>query len=125
MLEIIPMQITTALENIRFFAYHGMYPEEKIKGAEFIVDVWVSGEVTDETEFRKLEELVNYEQIYSILTDEMDKPRDFIEDLAKTILDRVFSLLTQKDFQVKVKITKPNPAGLFGSGAASVMLSKN
>ena len=28
-----------SLEGVRFFAYHGFYPEEQVLGAEFIVDL--------------------------------------------------------------------------------------
>jgi dihydroneopterin aldolase len=55
----------------------------------------------------------------------MEIRRDLIEDIAKTIIMRIKGLLSNRAVALKVKITKPNPGGLFGSGAASVSLEIN
>ncbi len=46
--------------------------------------------------------------------------RDMIEDLGKTILQRINHHLIDREVITTVKITKPNPGGRFGSGAASI-----
>jgi hypothetical protein len=38
---------------------------------------------------------------------------------------RIKGLLANREIALKVKIIKPNPGGLFGSGAASVSLEIN
>jgi 7,8-dihydroneopterin aldolase/epimerase/oxygenase len=116
------MKLQTALEGLAFFAYHGLYPFEKEKGATFIVDVWVNEEIEDVNPLNTIDQVINYEAIFNIVKEEMEIRRDLIEDLAKTILARISMLLVERKVQVKVKITKPNPGGLFGSGAASVTL---
>lgn len=101
---------------------HGLYPEEKLIGGIFKVDLWVDEEVPDDKDFHKLANLINYEQLYSIVKEEMFIKRDFIEDLAKSILQRTSNLLNNKDVLITVKITKMDPAKKFGSGSASVTL---
>jgi 7,8-dihydroneopterin aldolase/epimerase/oxygenase len=116
------MKLQTALENLEFFAYHGMYPEEKEKGGIFKVDVWVDEELPENHDATQISHLINYEDIFNIVKEEMEIKRDFIEDLGKTILQRIGHHLTEREVLITVKITKPNPAGKFGSGAASITL---
>jgi dihydroneopterin aldolase len=116
------MKLTTSLENLSFFAYHGLYDFEKERGANFFVDVEIVEEVPEDRAFRDLEEVINYEEIFKIITEEMEIRREFIEDLCRTILQRIHLHLAEKEVSVTVKITKPNPGGAFGSGAASVKL---
>ncbi|MDP1725514.1 MAG: dihydroneopterin aldolase [Bacteroidota bacterium] len=116
------MKLQTALENLEFFAYHGLYPEEREKGGFFKVDIWIDEEVPDNKDLTDLSNLINYEQLYTIVQEEMHVRRNFIEDLAKTILQRISHFLLEREVIVTVKVTKQNPAGKFGSGSASVTL---
>jgi len=116
------MKLQTALEGLEFFAYHGLYPFEKEKGGKFLVDVWITEEVEESTPLKEINQVINYEAIFNVIKEEMEIRRDLIEDLAKTILARIGHQLLDKNAAIKVKITKPNPGGLFGSGAASVCL---
>jgi 7,8-dihydroneopterin aldolase/epimerase/oxygenase len=117
------MKLTTALENLSFFARHGLYAFEREKGATFIVDVFIDEEVDERARFQELSEVINYEEIFAIIKEEMELPRDFIEEVARTILQRIHSHLSEKEIFVKVKITKPDPGGAFGTGAAAVTLA--
>jgi dihydroneopterin aldolase len=116
------MKLQTALEKLEFFAYHGLYPEEKMNGANFLVDVWIDEEFDEAKDMSSLENLINYEDIFKLIQEEMNIRRDFIEDLGKTILERILLHLSDRDVLVTIKITKPNPGGRFGSGAASITL---
>ncbi len=55
-----------SLEGVRFFAYHGYYPEEQILGTEFIVDVDTELEVFTAGE-DDISNTVNYEKIFQII----------------------------------------------------------
>ena len=116
------MKLQTALENLEFFAYHGMYPEEKVKGGMFKVDVWIDEDLPESRDLQTIENLIHYEEIFNIIKSEMEIKRDFIEDLAKSILQKIQQHLSHKEILITVKISKPDPAGKFGSGAASVTL---
>jgi dihydroneopterin aldolase len=113
------MNYKTALQSVEFFSFHGLYPEEKLIGGKFIVDIIVEQEVDNEASMKRLTEVINYEQLFLIAKTEMDKPRDLIETVAKSILDKISSSI-KKIKSVEVKITKHNPAGLFNSGSASI-----
>jgi dihydroneopterin aldolase len=118
------MRYQTALNNVEFFSFHGLYPEEKLIGGKFSVDVLVEQEIDDQSSMKRLVEVVNYEQLFSIVKKQMEHPRDLIEAVAKCILDDIASRIHKTQF-IEVKITKLNPGGLFKSGSASVCLRKN
>ena len=114
------MKLQTALENLEFFAYHGLYAEEHEKGGMFKVDVWIDEELPDDHNLSAITGVINYEEIFKIVQEEMQIRRDMIEDLGKTILQRINHHLIDREVITPVKITKPNPGGRFGSGAASI-----
>jgi dihydroneopterin aldolase len=114
------MKLQTALENLEFFAYHGLYAEEHEKGGMFKVDVWIDEEISEDHNLSEISGVINYEEIFKIVQEEMQIRRNMIEDLGKTILQRINHNLIDRDVITTVKITKPNPGGRFGSGAASI-----
>ncbi len=116
------MKVETCLENLEFFAYHGLYDYEKVNGGKFRVDVTLSENVNNNKSFKTLEDVLNYEKVFAIVKKEMEQPRDFIETVAAGILTQL-----KTDYNhlanITVKITKYNPAGQFDGGNASVTLS--
>lgn len=122
-LKIENVKYKTAITNVEFFSFHGVYPEEKIIGGKFIVEIQVEQEVSDDASLKRLTEIVNYEKIYSIAKKQMDIPRELIETVAKNILDDIGSRFTKINF-AEVKIIKLTPGGVFKSGNASVSLSR-
>lgn len=77
-----------SLEGMRFFAYHGFYPEEQILGAEFMVDVDTELEVFSGGD-DDISNTVNYERLFQIVSLEMKTPRKLIETVAHAILEQV------------------------------------
>lgn len=103
-----------ALNDLRFFAYHGFYPEEQMLGNEFMVDVILSFPVLSNEINEELSQTVNYEIIYEVVSREMQTPRKLLEGLCNDIMSELrnrFDFITQAD----VKIRKSNPP--FGGGA--------
>jgi dihydroneopterin aldolase len=117
----VTMQYRTALNDLEFYAFHGLYPEEKLAGGKFSVDVLVEQDVDDKASMRRLTEVVNYEQLFAIVKKEMDKPRDLLETVARSILDEIGSRVKGLR-SAEVSITKFNPGGLFKSGKARITL---
>ncbi|MES2655689.1 MAG: dihydroneopterin aldolase [Bacteroidota bacterium] len=116
------MKVETCLENLEFFAYHGLYDYEKVNGGKFRIDVTLSENVNNNKSFETLEDVLNYEKVFAIVKKEMEQPRDFIETVAAEIITQL-----KTDYNhlanITVKITKYNPAGKFDGGNASVTLS--
>lgn len=96
-----------ALKEVRFFAFHGFYPEEQKIGSVFYLDL--------ETEFDlfttlndDLSDTVNYERLFAIAQAEMQQTRKLIETVAQAILNQVITEFTQVQ-TARIRIRKMNP----------------
>ena len=79
--------LTISLNKLHFFAYHGLYTEEKKIGAEFEVNLSVSFQPEDK--IAELDETVNYEKLYKLLKSEMQKQRELLETLAMEVTQAI------------------------------------
>ncbi|PAW94527.1 dihydroneopterin aldolase [Mucilaginibacter sp. MD40] len=100
--------IKVALEGVEIFAYHGFYPEEQKTGTKFLIDVHVSFEQNGSFKDDTLNHTVNYEELYTIIKEEMANTRKVIETVAEAILDRVKATFSFID-AAEVVIKKQNP----------------
>ena len=116
------MKVQTCLENLEFFAYHGMYDFEKVKGGKFRVDIILTENKPNDVLMEKLSDIIDYEQVLKIVKTEMENPRDFIETVAQSIINQLKTDYNHLE-NISVKITKYNPADKFDGGNASVVLS--
>ncbi|MES2780318.1 MAG: dihydroneopterin aldolase [Bacteroidota bacterium] len=114
------MKYTTALKELEFYGYHGLYAEEKVLGGNFRVDMKVTMDIAKP--IATLDDAVNYEVLFNTAKEEMAVRQDLIETVAQNILNRLQEHFG-KEGRIELTIYKPNPAGLFKSGIASVMLS--
>ncbi|TCK83327.1 dihydroneopterin aldolase [Albibacterium bauzanense] len=107
------------LEDLRFYSYHGFYPEEQILGNEYFVNIktfFDSSGLGDD----QLEHTVNYEQLYSIATTAMKNPRKLLETVADEILENI-KLEFQHLTRIEVSISKINPP--FGGDRAQARVT--
>jgi dihydroneopterin aldolase len=81
---------TVALNEIKFYAFHGFYPEEQLMGNHFSVDVEVTFKPFGETE--DLATTVNYEVINTVVTKFMSQTEKLLETVVKNILDELIRL---------------------------------
>ena len=99
------------LVDIRFFSYHGFYPEEQVLGNEFMLDIETELEVFvpggDE-----LSNTVNYERLFEIASEEMKTPRKLLETVAHSILEQIrHEFLAVKNIRVSIRKMHPPLAG--------------
>jgi dihydroneopterin aldolase len=114
------MRYETVLKGLKFRAFHGVYEQERLMGGVFRVDVSVIR--TIEQPITTLEQATNYEIIFEVVSSEMKATKELIESVAQGILYRLNNQFP--DGQISVTIHKPNPAGLFKSGEASVTFTR-
>ena len=95
--------LTISLNKLHFFAYHGLYAEEKKIGAEFEVSLSVSFQPEDKV--TALDETVNYQKLYSLVKTEMKKPKELLETLVMEVAQAIhlsFPLIKK----IEISITK-------------------
>lgn len=80
---------TVALKDVKFYAFHGFYPEEQLTGNHFLVDVEVTFVPTGETE--DLKNTVNYEVINTIIIKEMQATQKLLETVIKNIMNELIT----------------------------------
>jgi|SRR5690554_1136826 len=110
------------LENVIFYAHHGVFDEETIVGGKFEVNLTVETDFSLAAESDELEGTVNYVALYELIKEEMEKPSKLIEHLAGRILKRI-----KKEFPAveksHLKISKLNPPISAEIGKVSVEIA--
>ncbi len=117
------MKGKVALEGLEFHAYHGVYPQERSSGNKFEVDVMVETEF-QETAFQDdLSGTINYEDLYTLVKKEMEKPSKLLESVGHAIAEKVLQRFVSA-INVEVKISKFNPPIGGVCRKASVVVSR-
>lgn len=97
------------LEGMHFHAYHGVYPEERVLGTEYIVNVEINTGIAAASKSDKLEDAaINYETVYQICMAEMAQPRNLLETVVSSIIYRLKRQFSQMK-GVKVQVRKLQP----------------
>lgn len=117
------MRTKIELEAMKFYAYHGVMPQETLVGNHFVVNLTVTAPLERAVESDDLADTMNYAIIYSVVKQEMDIPSKLIEHAAGRILRALkdhFPQLTG----IELKLSKLNPP--FGGDiySASILLSE-
>lgn len=96
------------LDRIKFYAYHGVAPQETLVGNTFIVDLKLTVDFSRAMETDKLEYTVSYADVYSIVKDEMKIPSKLLEHVCARIVKRIFCEFSTVD-EIEIKLSKQNP----------------
>ncbi|MFT3933393.1 MAG: dihydroneopterin aldolase [Chitinophagaceae bacterium] len=80
--------LTVHLQDLRFFAHHGIYEGEPVVGTEFEVNLHVKYE-EKKIKFDSLKNVLNYEELYQIVKKRMAVPTPLLEELAESILRKI------------------------------------
>ncbi len=109
------------LEEVKVFAYHGWYDEERESGHWFSISL--EAEISDrQTLTDDLAETFNYELIYQIVISEMKQTQKLLETVAENILNQVLHFDAIKN--CKVKIAKTEPHKMPGVSSVAIELWK-
>ncbi len=73
------------LEGMEFKAFHGVYPEERVKGNLFTVNLSFEVDTTRAQQTDNIADTVDYVAIYHLVEKEMKYPSDLLEHLAQRI----------------------------------------
>jgi dihydroneopterin aldolase len=73
--------ITIGIEGAEFFGYHGVYPEERITGTRFTVDVQIVIESNLSGFTDQISETLDYSEAYKIVSEIMSVQVQLIESL--------------------------------------------
>lgn len=96
------------LENVRFYAYHGVAAQETVVGNEFIINLTLTVNLSRAAHTDDVADTVSYADVYTLLKQEMALPSKLLEHVCGRIVQRLFH-----DFEaieaVNIKLAKRNP----------------
>ena len=110
------------IEGMDFFAYHGCFKEERVIGTRFTVDAWLTTDTLEAETSDNLKDTINYQAVYALIRQEMEKHSHLLEHVARRIVDALYT-----DFKtlahVKIKVSKLNPALAHGGKIKQVSVT--
>lgn len=116
-----PMTIESShitLNDLRFYAYHGVLPQERVVGGDYSISLRVAADLSKAIEQDDVNVTLNYATLYEVIQREMNIPSNLLEHLAgrigRTILD-VFPQIEVIDLSV-TKLNPPMGANCQGAG---------
>ena len=105
------MRITSSyiiLRNVRFHAFHGVMPQERKVGADFLVNLRVGYPLEQAMQSDEVSDTLNYAALYEVVKTEMMQPSNLLEHVAGRIADAVVKRFPQVT-SIDLDLTKQNP----------------
>jgi dihydroneopterin aldolase len=110
------------LEGLRFYAYHGVNPEERALGQRFVVDVRLSVDLSAAGRSDDLSRTINYSAVFKrVRTIVEGPPRNLIEAVAEEIATALLEEFRPAT-SVTVTVRKPEVAlkgAIFEAGGSA------
>lgn len=97
------------LKKLSFYAYHGVFRQEKNVGGKFEADVDIYTDFHEAAQKDMLHQTVDYEKVYKTIIELSDSHHyHLIESLAMNIVDTLFSRFDNID-KIIIRVRKNNP----------------
>jgi 7,8-dihydroneopterin aldolase/epimerase/oxygenase len=97
------------VNQMEFYGYHGVFPEETKLGQRFVVDLIVFVDLKKAGETDELEHSVNYGELFRVCKEIVEgKPFKLVEAVAEKIAETVLSQFIIVS-EVTIKVIKPDP----------------
>ena len=96
------------LRGLRFHAFHGVMPQERQVGGDFILDIRVGYPLERAMTSDEVQDTLNYASLYELVAQEMGQPSKLLEHVAGRIvraIEKNFLLVSSID----LTLTKQNP----------------
>ncbi len=119
--SILPATDEILLEGMRFYAYHGVNPEERALGQRFTVDVALTVDLRRAGQSDDLADTVSYSDVYKVVRRIVEgEPRQLIEAVAEEIAAAILTgfppvarvIVTVRKPEVPLKGSQLDAAGV-------------
>lgn len=96
------------LEGMKFYAFHGVLPQENLVGAFYYVDLKIKTDFTRASETDELGGTINYADIHAAVKEEMAIPSKLLEHVCQRIARRLFHEFPTIE-TIDIRLSKENP----------------
>ncbi len=96
------------IEGMEFYAYHGHFEEERIVGNRFLIDISIKTDTDIAGNSDKIDDALNYQKVYKIIKEEMQKKSHLLEHIGTRILDALYANFTGIE-EITLKVSKMHP----------------
>ena len=96
------------LEGLRFHAFHGVMPQEKKVGGDFLVTLRVGYPLATAMASDDVNDTLDYAALYRLVEQEMRQPSNLLEHVAGRIAEAIEKAFPQVS-SIDLTLTKQNP----------------
>lgn len=96
------------IKGIRMRAFHGVSPQERLTGNDFVVDLRIGCRPEQAMQTDELADTPDYADVYGIVKREMLIPSKLLEHVAGRIAESIFRDIRQAQ-AIDIRVTKINP----------------
>ena len=93
---------------MRFYAYHGVLPQETKVGNYYVVNIHMDADLSLACESDNVDDTINYAIVYDLVKAEMKKPSKLLEHVAMRIYKSIKTFFPQIQ-NMEVQLKKNNP----------------
>jgi len=105
------MKLTSSyiyLRQVRFHAFHGVMPQERQVGAEFLLSLKVGYPLGQAMQSDEIGDTLNYATLYNLVAREMQQPSKLMEHVAGRMVEAIGKTFPQVT-SIDLELTKLNP----------------
>ena len=96
------------LKDLRFHAFHGVMPQERKVGGDFLVSLRMGYDISKAMRTDEVSDTLNYAKVYTLVRKEMEQPSALLERVAGRIAEALFAS-DPKILSIDLWLTKVNP----------------
>ena len=96
------------LQDVHFYASHGVMPQEKRVGGDFLLNLRVGYSLSAAMESDRLEDTISYAALFELVASEMRIPSKLLEHVAGRIAHAIISAYPEV-CSIDLDIVKQNP----------------
>lgn len=102
------MKTFIEISRLRMQAFHGVLPQERVVGNDYIVDCTLTVDFSAAMHSDALEDTINYATVVALIREEMARPSMLLEHVAGRIVTRI-QQLSDKVEGIDLRIAKQRP----------------
>jgi len=116
--------LSIQLKDLKFFAHHGLHPEELVLGNNFVVNLHLHYQPAAEL-VTDINDTINYETLFGMVQQRMQQPTPLLETIAMQLCYDVMEMFdAAQSIFVSVEKCDPPIKGYVGGVVVSFQLAR-